>query len=87
MPTILVICFVVFVILAVVASLGTNSQYERIGESWLPEPGRPAVDDSVTKEARQLVEARNRRRVRNGEPALDVESEVARTLAELTDRG
>jgi amino acid permease len=38
--TILVIGFVVFVILGVVASLGGNaSQYERIGESWLdPEP-------------------------------------------------
>jgi hypothetical protein len=40
-------------------------------------------DPSLVEEIRQLVTARNERRVRRGEEPLDVESEVARTLAEL----
>ena len=80
--------FVLFVILGVVATVGSGGSYERIGESWLPQTGAPATaEQGVAEEARQLVLTRNRRRERNGEPPLDVEAEVARTLAELTDRG
>ncbi len=86
MSTILVIGFIAFVILGIVASLGSNRQYDRIGESWLPEEQPALLDDSVSEEARQLVLARNRRRLRNGEPALDVDAEVARTLEELSGR-
>jgi hypothetical protein len=40
-------------------------------------------DSGLTLEVRQLVQARNERRRRQGQPALDVDAEVARTLAEL----
>jgi len=40
-------------------------------------------DSGLTLEVRQLVLARNERRRRQGQPALDVEAEVARTLAEF----
>ncbi len=40
-------------------------------------------DSGLTLEVRQLVQARNERRRRKGQPALDVEAEVKRTLAEL----
>lgn len=40
-------------------------------------------DAGLAEEVRQLVIARNERRVRRGEQPLDVEAEVQRTLAEL----
>jgi hypothetical protein len=40
-------------------------------------------DVGLTEEVRQLVMARNERRVRSGEEPMDVESEVRRTLDEL----
>ncbi len=43
----------------------------------------PYQDPAVATEVRQLVVARNERRIRQGQPALDVDAEVARTLAEL----
>ena len=45
------------------------------------EPG--SHDPMLTAEVRQLVQARNDRRRRQGLEALDVEAEVRRTLAEL----
>jgi hypothetical protein len=43
----------------------------------------PKHDAGLTEEVRQLVVARNERRERRGEPPLDVEAEVQRTLEEL----
>jgi hypothetical protein len=40
-------------------------------------------DPEIVEEVRQLVIARNERRARQGLDALDVDAEVARTLAEL----
>jgi hypothetical protein len=40
-------------------------------------------DAGLAEEVRQLVIARNERRARRGEPPLDVETEVERTLEEL----
>lgn len=40
-------------------------------------------DPELVEELRQLAEARNQRRMRRGEPPLDVRAEVARALAEL----
>ncbi|HSZ69255.1 MAG TPA: hypothetical protein VK756_02725 [Solirubrobacteraceae bacterium] len=45
--------------------------------------GGASHDSGLTLEVRQLVVARNERRRRQGQPALDVDAEVARTLAEL----
>ena len=50
------------------------------------EPGGRASDQrdaGLVSEVRQLVLARNERRVRQGMEPLDVDSEVARTLDEL----
>lgn len=54
-------------------------------EQELPPPrvggGEPPVDPEVqAAEARQMLEARSFRRQRRGEPALDVDAEVARVL-------
>ena len=43
----------------------------------------PVPDPGLEAEVRQLVVARNERRARQGEPALDVEAEVRRQLADL----
>ena len=40
-------------------------------------------DAALTEEVRQLVIARNERRMRSGEEPMDVEAEVERTLEEL----
>lgn len=40
-------------------------------------------DAGLAEEVRQLVVARNERRERRGEPPLDVDAEVQRTLSEL----
>jgi hypothetical protein len=40
----------------------------------------PAADPELAAEVRQLVEARNARRVARGEPPLDVDEEVAKRL-------
>ena len=40
-------------------------------------------DAALAEEVRQLVIARNERRMRSGEEPMDVESEVERTLQEL----
>lgn len=40
-------------------------------------------DPQLVEELRQLADARNSRRIKRGEPALDVDVEVARALAEL----
>ena len=48
-----------------------------------PVPEQKGRDATLVEEVRQLVIARNERRVRQGMSELDVESEVERTLAEL----
>ncbi len=40
-------------------------------------------DPELVEELRQLAQARNQRRIRRGEPPLDVRAEVERALAEL----
>ena len=47
--------------------------------------GAPATsaDPQLRSEVRELVTARNRRRVKQGKAPLDVEAEVSRQLAEL----
>jgi hypothetical protein len=45
---------------------------------------RPVVDASLRDEVRELVVARNERRVRRGQAPLDVDAEVERRIRELT---
>ena len=63
------------------AELAKLEHAEGFGSSALG--GGGSHDSALTLEVRQLVLARNERRRRQGQPALDVEAEVARTLAEF----
>ena len=89
-----VVVFVVvgaMAIVAVITLAGARRSYDDIGAGDLSlrdGKDRPAEDPLPAPamreaEIRQLVEARNARRVRRGEPPLDVEAEVARRLDEL----
>ena len=45
------------------------------------------IDRELREEVRQLVRARNERRMRRGEQPLDVEAEVKRQLRDLESLG
>ena len=64
------------------AELAKLEQAEGFGGT-LGGAGGGSHDSGLALEVRQLVVARNERRRRQGQPALDVDAEVARTLAEL----
>ena len=72
-------------IVAVVTFLGSGRAYEQIGrgglslrdESDRPAPNSPTAGGIRNEEIRQMLEARNARRVRRGEEPLDVEAELA----------
>lgn len=46
---------------------------------------RPGTDGERDEEIRQMLEARNARRRRRGEPEIDIEAEVGRLTAPLVD--
>jgi hypothetical protein len=73
---------------------GSDSMYDQIGQGGLSRESdysaagaqadsSPAARSERELEVRQMVIARNERRLRQGAEPLDVEAEVARTLAEL----
>jgi hypothetical protein len=78
------------IVVAVAASIASGGLYERIGRGGLsmdgheqqrgggPQPGSAAAKAEADEEIRQLVEAKSARRVARGEPALDVDAEIAR---------
>jgi hypothetical protein len=45
------------------------------------------MDQELREEVRQLVVARNERRMRQGKPPLDVGEEIARQLRDLENLG
>jgi len=70
---------------------GTDSLYDQIGQGGIsreddaPGAGGQQLDSAAARaeqelEIRQMLVARNERLVRRGEPALDVDAEVARLL-------
>jgi hypothetical protein len=68
--------------------LDLDAELAKLGEAEglpgaLGGAGAHSHDSGLALEVRQLVVARNERRARQGQPTLDVEAEVARTLAEL----
>jgi hypothetical protein len=75
---------------AVVALAMSGGSYDRIGRGGMSigddRPAQlraltaPAADPELAAEVRQLVEARNARRIARGEAPLDVEAEVAKRL-------
>jgi hypothetical protein len=79
------------VVAAIWAGLASRNPYGQIGRGGLSldEPARPAVAPSFAMaerereaEIRQLLEARNARRVARGQVPVDVEAELARLLAD-----
>jgi hypothetical protein len=63
-----------------------DTEVERLlakGAEMEPDPASEH-DDLLREEVRQLVVARNERRMKRGEPPLDVEAEVDRQLKDLT---
>jgi hypothetical protein len=72
---------------------GTDNLYDQIGQGGLsresdapagalaPGADSPAARAEQEQEVRQMLSARSERLVRNGQPALDIEAEVARLLA------
>lgn len=81
----------VLIVLAVLAAVAAAASYWRSGdayrdigrESELLRQEPPAADVSLRDEVRQLVVARNERRLRQGKEPLDVEEEVDRQLRDL----
>jgi hypothetical protein len=73
-------------------SRGKDSMYDHIGAGGLsrdsdygsgpsaPPPDSPAAHAEREAEIRQMLQARSDRMVRRGEPALDIDAEVARLL-------
>jgi hypothetical protein len=73
---------------------GSESAYDRIGAGGIsregdygtgapaPAPDSPAAQAEREREIRQMLSARSERLVRSGQPALDVDAELARLLAD-----
>jgi hypothetical protein len=70
------------IVAAVIALATSGSQYDHIGRGGI-EPVRPETPGEDVAELRELLEARNARRVARGEPPLDVDAEVSRRLREM----
>jgi hypothetical protein len=83
----------VSIVMSIVFLVGRGSAYDQIGQSGLPGAGEspPAADafgaypelERVEREQeiRQMLQARSERLVRRGEPALDIDAELARLIA------
>jgi hypothetical protein len=80
------------IVMSLVFLFTRGSLYDHIGEGGLvpdrepagglagAEPGSPAARAEREQEIRQLLSARNQRLVGRGQPALDIDAEVARLL-------
>ena len=87
----------VAVVVAIASLVGRARLYERIGSGGLSldresedrgsGPGGVVNVRERDEEIRQLLEARNARRVARGEPPLEVEAELARLTAPAIDPG
>jgi hypothetical protein len=96
-----IVLFVVVAVAIVVAAIaisGTGNLYKQIGRGGLSldrdsDHVRPVRSGGATsraeadEEVRQMLEARNARRVARGEAPLDVEAEIARLSAPVIDPG
>ena len=87
------VAFSVLMCLLFAATSGENSIYDQIGHGGftregestpsgvlVPEAGSAAASAEQEREIRQMLHARSERMVRRGEPALDVDAELARLL-------
>jgi hypothetical protein len=84
---VLVVVVVLAALVAIVTFVGSGRAYDQIGRGGLSlgdgadrparEPPAAIAAGERTAEIRQMLEARNARRVRRGEPPLDVDAELA----------
>jgi hypothetical protein len=92
---VVIVVAVGFAVVGVVTLAGARRSYDDIGHGAMslrdgtdapaddPLPARQMRDEEI----RQLLDARNVRRARRGEPPLDVEAELARLTAESSGSG
>jgi len=91
--TVVIVVALVAIVVACLSYIGSGDIYRALGKTGMsldqpdpasePVPGSPAAHAEAREEVRQLVVARNERRVRRGEEPLDIESEVDRQLGEF----
>ncbi|MGH2881880.1 MAG: hypothetical protein ACRDPA_04110 [Solirubrobacteraceae bacterium] len=92
-----VVC-IVAVLIALGALIASRKTWEDFGKGKFvmdgdsgsdlrPDPGAAMASGERDAEIRQMLEARNERRVRRGEPSIDIERELARltTAASVID--
>jgi len=87
------VAFSLVISLLLVITRGSDNMYDHIGRGGLtpesnyggassaPAPDAPGTRAEQEEEIRQMLRARSERQVRRGEPALDVDAELARLLA------
>jgi hypothetical protein len=87
------VAFSVVMSLLFLVTRGSDSMYDQIGRGGISREGdsgvaapAPAPDSAAAqaereREIRQMLSARSERLVRRGEPALDIDAELARLLA------
>lgn len=91
--TVLWVVCVVALIVAVAALISTRQTWQDFGKNGLlmdselksPPATRAAPDQERDEEIRQMMAARNARRLRRGEAPLDVEEEIARLTPQKFD--
>lgn len=88
------VAFSVVMSILFLVTRGSDSMYDQIGAGGIsresdyapgsaPAPDTPAARAEREREIRQMVVARNERRLRRGESALDVDAEIAKLLGEV----
>ena len=94
--TVLWVVCIIGILIAFAALITSRRTWDDYGKNRLlldretsggPQPGSPAALLERDIEIRQLLEARNARRVRRGEQPLDVERELKRLTAPAIDAG
>ena len=93
LAVVVIVVSIIGIVGAIVAFVGSGKLYEQVGKGGLsldrddarsgPPAGSAAARAEAEAEIRQLVEARNERRIARGEEPLDVEAEVDRQLRDL----
>jgi hypothetical protein len=91
--TVLWVVCVVAIVVALAALISTRQTWQDFGKSGLlmdselkPQPSSGVTPDAERdEEIRQMMEARNARRLRRGEAPLDVEQEIARLTPQKFD--
>ena len=86
------VAFAIVMSVLFLVTRGSDSMYDQIGQGGISREGDYATPGEAAgtgaarseqeQEIRQLLGARSERRVRRGEPALDIDAEVARLMAD-----